>query len=173
MIIFFQQYWGLLLKWWMTLSNFLWKPSIRISFCKGFKSYMYRQTWILFLLVILARVRVHLPKYHVTYRCRNCHDCVWILVPLTAPLFSLCQGQMVARGTYGELQGSGLDFTLLLKEEEEAQGEGSQGRSPIPGSVSHFPHTLSDNSMSSMSSLSSSRYSLIEGAEPLAVVGIF
>ncbi|XP_040004307.1 multidrug resistance-associated protein 4-like isoform X3 [Xiphias gladius] len=82
----------------------------------------------------------------------------------------LKEGQMVARGTYSELQGSGLDFTLLLKEEEEAQGEGSQGRSPIPGSVSHFPHTLSDNSMSSMSSLSSSRYSLIEGAEPLAVV---
>ncbi|XP_041806324.1 ATP-binding cassette sub-family C member 4-like [Chelmon rostratus] len=79
----------------------------------------------------------------------------------------LKEGQMVARGTYSELQGSGLDFTSLLQE-EEGQEEERQGMTPIP--VSRCPHTLSDNSMSSMSSLSSSRYSLIEGAEPLAVV---
>ena len=78
---------------------------------------------------------------------------------------------MVARGTYSELQGSGLDFTSLLKEEER-QEEERQGATPIPGTVSRFPHTLSDNSMSSMSSLASSRYSLIEGADPL-VVSIF
>uniref|UniRef100_A0A8C4INZ7 Multidrug resistance-associated protein 4 n=1 Tax=Dicentrarchus labrax TaxID=13489 RepID=A0A8C4INZ7_DICLA len=72
---------------------------------------------------------------------------------------------MVARGTYSELQGSGIDFTSLLKE-EEGQEEERHGTTPV--SVSRFPHTLSDNSMSSMSSLSSSRYSLIEGAEPLA-----
>ncbi|XP_076603001.1 ATP-binding cassette sub-family C member 4-like [Chaetodon auriga] len=65
-------------------------------------------------------------------------------------------GQMVAHGTYSELQASGLDFTSLLQEEEGQEEEG-QG----------MTHTLSDNS--SMSSLSS-RYSLVEGAEPLAVV---
>uniref|UniRef100_A0A8D3B236 Multidrug resistance-associated protein 4 n=1 Tax=Scophthalmus maximus TaxID=52904 RepID=A0A8D3B236_SCOMX len=71
----------------------------------------------------------------------------------------------VSQGTYSELQRFGLDFTSLLKEEEDL--EESRGTT-----VSGFPHTLSDNSMSSTSSLSSSRYSLIEGAEPLAVVGI-
>ncbi|XP_042350397.1 ATP-binding cassette sub-family C member 4-like [Plectropomus leopardus] len=76
----------------------------------------------------------------------------------------LKQGQMVAQGTYSELQGSGLDFTSLLKE-EEGQEEERQGATPIPGTVSCFPHTLSDNSTSSRSSLASSRYSLIEGAE--------
>ncbi|XP_031714239.1 multidrug resistance-associated protein 4-like [Anarrhichthys ocellatus] len=81
----------------------------------------------------------------------------------------LKQGQMVARGTYSELQGSGLEFTCLLKE-EESQEEERQDVTPISGTVSRFPHTLSDNSMSSLSSLSSSRYSLIEGAEPPAVV---
>ncbi|XP_044072656.1 ATP-binding cassette sub-family C member 4-like isoform X5 [Siniperca chuatsi] len=74
----------------------------------------------------------------------------------------LKEGQMVACGTHSELQGSGLDFTSLLKE-EEGQEEERQG------TVSRCPHTLSDNSMSSVSSLSSSRYSLFEGAEPLAV----
>uniref|UniRef100_A0A8D3CRR3 Multidrug resistance-associated protein 4 n=1 Tax=Scophthalmus maximus TaxID=52904 RepID=A0A8D3CRR3_SCOMX len=77
----------------------------------------------------------------------------------------LKEGQVVAQGTYSELQRFGLDFTSLLKEEEDL--EESRGTT-----VSGFPHTLSDNSMSSTSSLSSSRYSLIEGAEPLAVVGI-
>uniref|UniRef100_A0A8C2XK95 Multidrug resistance-associated protein 4 n=1 Tax=Cyclopterus lumpus TaxID=8103 RepID=A0A8C2XK95_CYCLU len=85
----------------------------------------------------------------------------------------LKQGQMVARGTYSELQGSGLDFTSLLKEEEDQEEdqeeEERQGGTPIHGTVSNFPHTLSDNSMSSLSSLSSSRYSLIKGAEPPAL----
>ncbi|GLD66233.1 multidrug resistance-associated protein 4-like protein [Lates japonicus] len=83
----------------------------------------------------------------------------------------LKEGQMVAQGTYNDLQSSGLDFTSLLKEEEgQGEEEDRQGTTPIPGNVPRFPHTLSDNSMSSMSSLSSSRCSLIEGAEPLAVV---
>uniref|UniRef100_A0A4W6FYI3 Multidrug resistance-associated protein 4 n=1 Tax=Lates calcarifer TaxID=8187 RepID=A0A4W6FYI3_LATCA len=81
----------------------------------------------------------------------------------------LKEGQMVAQGTYNDLQSSGLDFTSLLKEEEgQGEEEDRQGMTPIPGNVPRFPHTLSDNSMSSMSSLSSSRCSLIEGAEPLA-----
>ncbi|KAM7407376.1 hypothetical protein PAMA_003212 [Pampus argenteus] len=79
----------------------------------------------------------------------------------------LKEGQVVAQGTYSELQHSGLDFTSLLKEDEVQEDE-RQGTTPIPGPVSRCPHTLSD--MSSLSSLSSSRYSLIEGGEPLAVV---
>uniref|UniRef100_A0A8C2XIA3 Multidrug resistance-associated protein 4 n=1 Tax=Cyclopterus lumpus TaxID=8103 RepID=A0A8C2XIA3_CYCLU len=63
----------------------------------------------------------------------------------------LKQGQMVARGTYSELQGSGLDFTSLLKEEEDQEEdqeeEERQGGTPIHGTVSNFPHTLSDNSI--------------------------
>ncbi|KAL6100875.1 abcc4 [Pungitius sinensis] len=88
----------------------------------------------------------------------------------------LKQGQMVARGTYSELQGSGLDFTSLLKEEEGQEKE-RHGVTPISGTVPRLAHTLSDNSMSSPSSpsspssLSSSRYSLIEGTDPLAAVG--
>ncbi|XP_068428332.1 ATP-binding cassette sub-family C member 4-like [Clinocottus analis] len=82
----------------------------------------------------------------------------------------LKQGQMVSRGTYSELQSTGLDFTSLLKEEEKGQEEEGQGGTTISGTVSNFPHTLSDNSMSSLSSLCSSRYSLNEGAEPPAVV---
>ncbi|KAG8000428.1 Multidrug resistance-associated protein 4, partial [Nibea albiflora] len=78
----------------------------------------------------------------------------------------LKEGQMLACGTYSELQGSGIDFTSLLKEEEGQ--EERQNTTPI--SVSRYPHPLSDNSASSMSSLSSSRFSLIDGAEPLAVV---
>ncbi|XP_054470688.1 ATP-binding cassette sub-family C member 4-like [Anoplopoma fimbria] len=81
----------------------------------------------------------------------------------------LKQGQMVASGTYSELQGSGLDFTSLLKEEDGLEEE-RQGVTPISGTVSGLPRTLSDNSMSSQSSLSSSRHTLIEGAEPPAVV---
>ncbi|XP_063352993.1 ATP-binding cassette sub-family C member 4-like isoform X3 [Pelmatolapia mariae] len=79
----------------------------------------------------------------------------------------LKEGQMVARGTYSELQGSGLDFTSLLKEDKD-QDEQRQNTTPLPGTVSGLPHALSDNS--SMSSLSSSRFSLIEGTEPLAMV---
>uniref|UniRef100_A0AAX7U2Q5 Multidrug resistance-associated protein 4 n=1 Tax=Astatotilapia calliptera TaxID=8154 RepID=A0AAX7U2Q5_ASTCA len=81
----------------------------------------------------------------------------------------LKEGQMVARGTYSELQGSGLDFTSLLKEDKD-QDEQRQNTTPLSGPVSGLPHALSDNS--SMSSLSSSRYSLIEGTEPLAMVGV-
>ncbi|KAM4559458.1 ATP-binding cassette sub-family C member 4-like isoform 1-T1 [Odontesthes bonariensis] len=69
----------------------------------------------------------------------------------------LKEGQMVARGTYSELQGSGVDFTSLLKEDQD---EELQDTTSLPGTVS----------CSSMSSLSSSQYSLIEGAESLAVV---
>ncbi|XP_029980719.1 multidrug resistance-associated protein 4-like isoform X2 [Sphaeramia orbicularis] len=81
----------------------------------------------------------------------------------------LKEGHMVVRGTYTELQSSGLDFTSLLKEEENHEEE-RQLMTPISGMVSRCSHTVSDNSMSSMSSLSSSRHSLMEGTEPLALV---
>lgn len=103
--------------------------------------------------------------------CMLSTDDYLFVCDVTASLSCHCQGQVVARGTYSELQCSGLDFTSLLMEDEGQEEEG-QGTTPIPGTVSRCPHTLSDNSMSSMSSLSSSRYSLIEGAEPLAVVGV-
>ncbi|XP_069558741.1 ATP-binding cassette sub-family C member 4-like [Brachyistius frenatus] len=80
----------------------------------------------------------------------------------------LKEGQMVSRGTYSELQGSGLDFTTLLKEDKDQEEERSDTNTvpvpPVPGT----PQTLSDNS--SMSSLSSSHFSLIDGVEPLAGV---
>ncbi|CAJ1079463.1 multidrug resistance-associated protein 4 [Xyrichtys novacula] len=78
----------------------------------------------------------------------------------------LKEGQMVARGTYTELQSSGLDFVSLLREEEDNE-EARQGMTSIPGTLPHCAQLLSDNSKSSMSSLSSSQRSLIEGAEPL------
>ncbi|KAM9344115.1 LOW QUALITY PROTEIN: ATP-binding cassette sub-family C member 4-like [Pholidichthys leucotaenia] len=72
----------------------------------------------------------------------------------------LKEGQMVARGTYSELQGSGLDVTSLLEADKEQEKE---GRTSVSGMASM-------SSMSSMSSLSSSQYSLIEGTEQLNMV---
>ncbi|MEQ2307141.1 hypothetical protein AMECASPLE_015259 [Ameca splendens] len=74
-------------------------------------------------------------------------------------------GQMVARGTYSELQGSGIDFTSLLKEDQDDEG---QNMTPLSGTSSSCHYTLSDNS--SMSSLSSSRCSLIDGGDILTAV---
>lgn len=72
---------------------------------------------------------------------------------------------MVARGTYNELQGSGLDFTSLLTEEE------GQEEKQDPGTIPVF-RSHHDNSGSSLSSLSSSQHSLFDGGESPAVVGI-
>ncbi|XP_061735042.1 ATP-binding cassette sub-family C member 4-like isoform X3 [Nerophis ophidion] len=68
----------------------------------------------------------------------------------------LKEGQMVASGTYGELQSSGLDFSSLLKEEES-----QEERQSI---ASRYPRTLSDDSVS----MSSSHCSLME-EEPLTL----
>ncbi|KAF6717390.1 Multidrug resistance-associated protein 4 [Oryzias melastigma] len=72
----------------------------------------------------------------------------------------LKEGQMVARGTYRELQLSGVDFTSLLKHEEEDERQDA-----APFTCLH--RVLSDRS--SMSSLSSSQYSLIEGTDALSL----
>lgn len=55
------------------------------------------------------------------------------------------QGHMVAKGTYEELQQSGVDFTSLLKEEEEEE----QLQQP---EVNIRSRTLSENSVLSQTS---------------------
>ena len=70
---------------------------------------------------------------------------------------------MVAKGTYSELQGSGVDFTSLLKEDEDEE----QDRA-TPGALSRSPHTLSQ---SSMLSHASSMQSMMEGADHIPLVG--
>ncbi|CAL9690131.1 unnamed protein product [Knipowitschia caucasica] len=79
----------------------------------------------------------------------------------------LKEGHMVAQGTFSELQHSGVDFTSLLKDEEEDE---RQTITPSSGMVSHCSRTLSNCSTSSMSSLSSSRYSLMDGIQSHAMV---
>lgn len=79
--------------------------------------------------------------------------------PLCCHRYRRRQGHMVTRGTYSELQGSGLDFTSLLKEDEDAPEEENQ-----EAPAARCARALSDHSMSSMSSLSSSRHSLMDGA---------
>ncbi|KAM4609455.1 ATP-binding cassette sub-family C member 4-like [Polymixia lowei] len=95
------------------------------------------------------------PRILVTHQLQYLKAADQILV--------LKEGQMVAQGTFNELQRSGLDFTSLLKEEDD-QEEERQGSTPVPGNLTHSPHALSE---SSMPSLSSSLYSLIEGPEQL------
>ncbi|XP_056145091.1 ATP-binding cassette sub-family C member 4-like [Lampris incognitus] len=97
------------------------------------------------------------PRILVTHQLQYLKAADQILV--------LKDGQMVVRGTYSELQSSGVDFTSLLKEEEDLE-EGRQGTTPIPGPLYCSPHTLSE---SSMPSLSSSLYSLMEGVDQLPV----
>uniref|UniRef100_A0A674EGM2 Cystic fibrosis transmembrane conductance regulator n=1 Tax=Salmo trutta TaxID=8032 RepID=A0A674EGM2_SALTR len=74
----------------------------------------------------------------------------------------LFQGHMVARGTYSELQRSGVDFTSLLKREEEGpQAPGVETESRSPRS-----RTLSQNSVVSHTS---SIRSVKDGTEQLPV----
>ncbi|KAM9804854.1 LOW QUALITY PROTEIN: ATP-binding cassette sub-family C member 4-like [Neosynchiropus ocellatus] len=69
----------------------------------------------------------------------------------------LREGQMVAQGTYSELEGSGLDLTSLLKEDE--------GPDERPATAS-----LHDSSVTPMTSLSSSWSSLAEAVDPFTAV---
>uniref|UniRef100_A0A8K9V0A2 Multidrug resistance-associated protein 4 n=1 Tax=Oncorhynchus mykiss TaxID=8022 RepID=A0A8K9V0A2_ONCMY len=87
------------------------------------------------------------PRILVTHQLQYLKAADQILV--------LKEGHMVARGTFTELQGSGLDFTSLLKKDEEDEEEGKG--EPAPGTLTGSPHTLSQ---SSMPSLSSSMHSL-------------
>uniref|UniRef100_A0A674ESQ6 Cystic fibrosis transmembrane conductance regulator n=1 Tax=Salmo trutta TaxID=8032 RepID=A0A674ESQ6_SALTR len=80
------------------------------------------------------------PRILVTHQLQYLQAANQILV--------LKEGHMVARGTYSELQRSGVDFTSLLKREEEgpqAPGVETESRSPCS-------RTLSQNSVVSHTS---------------------
>uniref|UniRef100_A0A4W5PPM5 Multidrug resistance-associated protein 4 n=1 Tax=Hucho hucho TaxID=62062 RepID=A0A4W5PPM5_9TELE len=94
------------------------------------------------------------PRILVTHQLQYLKAADQILV--------LKEGHMVVRGTFPELQGSGLDFTSLLKKDEEDEEEGKGGTEPAPGTLTGSPHTLSQ---SSMPSLSSSMHSVMEGVD--------
>ncbi|XP_053732526.1 ATP-binding cassette sub-family C member 4-like isoform X2 [Synchiropus splendidus] len=72
-------------------------------------------------------------------------------------IVALKEGEVVAQGTYGELEGSGLDLSSLLKE-DDAPDEG-------PATAS-----LHDSSATPMTSLSSSWSSLAEAVDPFTAV---
>lgn len=55
---------------------------------------------------------------------------------------------MVASGTYSELQQSGVDFTSLLKKDEEEEGGSEKGEAPRSPRI----RTLSQNSSHSLTS---------------------
>ncbi|XP_034041901.1 multidrug resistance-associated protein 4-like [Thalassophryne amazonica] len=103
------------------------------------------------------------PRILVTHQLQYLKDADQIVV--------LKEGHMVMRGTYSELQESGLDFTSLLKEDNDhGQEKHSMSSSSVPGALSGCSNTVSDNSVPATCSLSSSVHSLIEEAEPLTVV---
>uniref|UniRef100_A0A8C1QRG0 Multidrug resistance-associated protein 4 n=1 Tax=Cyprinus carpio TaxID=7962 RepID=A0A8C1QRG0_CYPCA len=78
------------------------------------------------------------PRILVTHQLQYLKAADQILV--------LKEGHMVARGTYSELQQSGVDFTSLLKKDEEEEGEKEEApRSPRN-------RTISQNSVRSHSS---------------------
>lgn len=70
-----------------------------------------------------------------------------LCILLTLADLCVCQGHMVAKGTYTELQQSGLDFTSLLKKEEEEEQQ-----QPPPHDVPSRSRTLSQNSSLSQAS---------------------
>nr|XP_046179705.1 ATP-binding cassette sub-family C member 4-like [Oncorhynchus gorbuscha] len=92
------------------------------------------------------------PRILVTHQLQYLQAANQILV--------LKEGHMVARGTYSELQRSGVDFTSLLKREEE----GPQVPGPETESRSPRSRTLSQNSVVSHTS---SIRSVKDGTEQL------
>uniref|UniRef100_A0A8C7R1A2 Multidrug resistance-associated protein 4 n=1 Tax=Oncorhynchus mykiss TaxID=8022 RepID=A0A8C7R1A2_ONCMY len=94
------------------------------------------------------------PRILVTHQLQYLQAANQILV--------LKEGHMVARGTYSELQRSGVDFTSLLKREEEGpQAPGAETESRSPRS-----RTLSQNSVVSHTS---SIRSVKDGTDQLPV----
>ncbi|XP_029521276.2 ATP-binding cassette sub-family C member 4-like isoform X1 [Oncorhynchus nerka] len=78
----------------------------------------------------------------------------------------LKEGHVVARGTYSELQHSGVDFTSLLKRDEEEEPQTNNNHSVVK-------HAFSQNSISSWNSVvshTSSMHSVKDGAEQLPTV---
>uniref|UniRef100_A0A8C2GR14 Multidrug resistance-associated protein 4 n=1 Tax=Cyprinus carpio TaxID=7962 RepID=A0A8C2GR14_CYPCA len=100
------------------------------------------------------------PRILVTHQLQYLKAANQILV--------LKEGHMVARGTYSELQRSGVDFTSLLKKDEEEECEkGEAPRSPRS-------RTLSQNSIrshsSSVLSVKDESDQLPVGAEPVHTI---
>ncbi|XP_051568184.1 ATP-binding cassette sub-family C member 4-like [Myxocyprinus asiaticus] len=82
----------------------------------------------------------HKPRILVTHQLQYLKSADQILV--------LKEGHMVAHGTYSELLLSGVDFTSLLKKDEEEVAVGDKGEAPR----SPRSRTLSQNSVCSHSS---------------------
>uniref|UniRef100_A0A8C7QZJ1 Multidrug resistance-associated protein 4 n=1 Tax=Oncorhynchus mykiss TaxID=8022 RepID=A0A8C7QZJ1_ONCMY len=92
------------------------------------------------------------PRILVTHQLQYLQAANQILV--------LKEGHVVARGTYSELQHSGVDFTSLLKRDEEEEPQTNNNHSVVK-------HAFSQNSISSHTS---SMHSVKDGAEQLPVV---
>ncbi|MGH0118924.1 UNVERIFIED_CONTAM: hypothetical protein FKN15_054918 [Acipenser sinensis] len=86
------------------------------------------------------------PRILVTHQLQYLQAADQILV--------LKEGHMVAKGTYGELQRSGVDFTSLLKKDEDEEDE--QAPTEQNGSRSARCRTISQNSVWSQTSSSQS-----------------
>uniref|UniRef100_A0A8C7QZZ1 Multidrug resistance-associated protein 4 n=2 Tax=Oncorhynchus mykiss TaxID=8022 RepID=A0A8C7QZZ1_ONCMY len=89
------------------------------------------------------------PRILVTHQLQYLQAANQILV--------LKEGHVVARGTYSELQHSGVDFTSLLKRDEEEEPQTNNNHSVVK-------HAFSQNSISSHTS---SMHSVKDGAEQL------
>ncbi|KAL0963885.1 hypothetical protein UPYG_G00314870 [Umbra pygmaea] len=74
----------------------------------------------------------------------------------------MMEGHMVARGTFTELQCSGVDFTSLLMKDEDAEDEVDEA----PGRLSRSPHTLSQSSIPSPTSSMHSVMEAVDQPEP-------
>uniref|UniRef100_A0A8C7TML5 Multidrug resistance-associated protein 4 n=1 Tax=Oncorhynchus mykiss TaxID=8022 RepID=A0A8C7TML5_ONCMY len=97
------------------------------------------------------------PRILVTHQLQYLQAANQILV--------LKEGHVVARGTYSELQHSGVDFTSLLKRDEE-EPQTNNNHSVVQ-------HAFSQNSICSWNSVvshTSSMHSVKDGAEQLSVV---
>ncbi|XP_064826807.1 ATP-binding cassette sub-family C member 4-like isoform X3 [Oncorhynchus masou masou] len=89
------------------------------------------------------------PRILVTHQLQYLQAANQILV--------LKEGHVVARGTYSELQHSGVDFTSLLKRDEEEEPQTNNNHSVVK-------HAFSQNSISSHTS---SMHSVKDGADQL------
>ncbi|XP_067315093.1 ATP-binding cassette sub-family C member 4-like [Pseudorasbora parva] len=94
------------------------------------------------------------PRILVTHQLQYLKAADQILV--------LKEGHMVAHGTFSELQQSGVDFTSLLKKDEEEESGGEKGEAPRSPRI----RTISQNSTRSHSS---SVLSVKDDSDPLPV----
>uniref|UniRef100_A0A674EZ59 Multidrug resistance-associated protein 4 n=1 Tax=Salmo trutta TaxID=8032 RepID=A0A674EZ59_SALTR len=98
------------------------------------------------------------PRILVTHQLQYLQSADQILV--------LKEGHVVGRGTYSELQHSGVDFTSLLKRDEEEEPQTYNNHSVVK-------HAFSQDSISSRNSVvshTSSMHSVKDGAEQLPTI---